>query len=113
MPDEADVRRALEERFGQEAELLSVFVQECQFCQSQAAPHWQFCASCGSRLATALPPVRQRPAARRRPLLPALRPGAAREPLAAGQAGLTRQRPRRDRRDRYDRGALNGRRAAQ
>jgi len=55
MPDEADVRKALEKRFGQEAELLSVFVQECQSCQSQAAPHWQFCASCGSRLATACP----------------------------------------------------------
>jgi rRNA maturation endonuclease Nob1 len=31
------------------------FELECQACQSEAEPHWQFCAHCGTRLATRCP----------------------------------------------------------
>ncbi len=31
------------------------FKLECQACQSEAEPHWQFCAHCGARLATRCP----------------------------------------------------------
>ncbi len=55
MADESEASKALEQRFGHDVEVLSLFVQECQSCQMQAAPHWQFCSQCGSRLATARP----------------------------------------------------------
>lgn len=28
---------------------------ECQTCQSENPQHWQYCAECGTRLATACP----------------------------------------------------------
>jgi predicted amidophosphoribosyltransferase len=31
------------------------FIQECHDCQREIAPHWQFCAHCGTRLATHCP----------------------------------------------------------
>ncbi len=38
-----------------ELERINLFVQECRSCQAEAAPHWQFCSNCGSRLSTACP----------------------------------------------------------
>ncbi len=38
-----------------QVERITLFVQECRTCQSEAAPHWQFCANCGTRLSTACP----------------------------------------------------------
>jgi predicted amidophosphoribosyltransferase len=46
---------------GEEAALLKrrqewyQLVQECQECQRELEPHWQFCAHCGVRLATQCP----------------------------------------------------------
>lgn len=31
------------------------FMHECMDCQKETEPHWQFCAHCGSRLATKCP----------------------------------------------------------
>ena len=31
------------------------FMRECQSCQREAPPYWQFCAHCGTRLATQCP----------------------------------------------------------
>ena len=31
------------------------FIQECYDCQREIEPHWQFCAHCGTRLATHCP----------------------------------------------------------
>ena len=31
------------------------FMRECQSCQREAPPYWQFCAHCGARLATQCP----------------------------------------------------------
>ena len=31
------------------------FIQECHDCQREIEPHWQFCAHCGTRLATHCP----------------------------------------------------------
>jgi hypothetical protein len=30
-------------------------MQECNDCQQEIEPHWQFCAHCGTRLATSCP----------------------------------------------------------
>ena len=31
------------------------FMHECNECQQEIEPHWQFCAHCGIRLATSCP----------------------------------------------------------
>jgi hypothetical protein len=31
------------------------FMAECKDCQKEIEPHWQFCAHCGTRLATQCP----------------------------------------------------------
>ena len=31
------------------------FLAECNACQEDVEPHWQYCAHCGSRLATKCP----------------------------------------------------------
>ena len=31
------------------------FIQECRDCRREIASHWQFCAHCGTRLATHCP----------------------------------------------------------
>ncbi len=36
-------------------EVFHRFIVECQACQTEASPHWQYCAECGSRLATQCP----------------------------------------------------------
>ncbi len=36
-------------------ESFHAFIRECEACQKETAPHWQFCAHCGSRLATECP----------------------------------------------------------
>jgi predicted amidophosphoribosyltransferase len=36
-------------------EAFHQFLQECQECQREIAPHWQVCAHCGTRLATHCP----------------------------------------------------------
>ncbi len=41
--------------YGETLERITLFVQECRSCQADVAPHWQFCAHCGNRLATACP----------------------------------------------------------
>ena len=34
---------------------LHDLMRECQDCQTEVDPHWQFCAHCGTRLATQCP----------------------------------------------------------
>jgi len=34
---------------------VSGLALECEACRREVAPHWQFCAHCGTRLATACP----------------------------------------------------------
>lgn len=46
-PGEARLRELLAEVAG--------LANECEACRADVAPHWQFCAHCGSRLATACP----------------------------------------------------------
>lgn len=36
-------------------EAFHILMQECQECQKDIEPHWQFCAHCGIRLATSCP----------------------------------------------------------
>lgn len=31
------------------------FMDECSACQEEVDPHWQYCAHCGTRLATTCP----------------------------------------------------------
>lgn len=45
----------LEDRLRREWERFRLFVRECRACQEAAPADWQFCASCGQRLATACP----------------------------------------------------------
>lgn len=49
--EQSQVERALltlQEEFHQ-------LIQECRDCRREIAPHWQFCAHCGVRLATHCP----------------------------------------------------------
>jgi hypothetical protein len=39
----------------QQIETFHRFMHECRECQKEIAPHWQFCAHCGTRLATQCP----------------------------------------------------------
>jgi hypothetical protein len=50
-PEQSDVEASLLKR----REELHQLMQECQECQREIAPHWQFCAHCGIRLATQCP----------------------------------------------------------
>ena len=80
-------RQQQSEKHWGEAALLKLheefhqFIQECQECQREIAPHWQVCAHCGVRLAThcpgcgnPLPPVGAQACPRCGLALPPVRP---------------------------------------
>lgn len=48
-------RRPKQEELLTMVERFHQFLRQCQQCQAEAAPHWQYCATCGIRLATACP----------------------------------------------------------
>jgi predicted amidophosphoribosyltransferase len=50
-PPEPDAETTL----AQQHQAFHVLMQECQECQKDIQPHWQFCAHCGIRLATSCP----------------------------------------------------------
>jgi rRNA maturation endonuclease Nob1 len=39
----------------QQIEAFHHFMHDCRACQQEVEPHWQFCAHCGTRLATRCP----------------------------------------------------------
>lgn len=39
----------------QQLEAFHRLLEECKDCQKEIEPHWQFCAHCGTRLATQCP----------------------------------------------------------
>ncbi len=41
--------------FVEKIESFHELVRQCRTCQEEVEPHWQFCASCGVRQATACP----------------------------------------------------------
>ena len=47
--------RQFETKSEQSLQSFERFELECRACQSEAEPHWQFCAPCGARLATKCP----------------------------------------------------------
>jgi len=48
-------RGPTEKEFLERLEVLERFMVECQACQTENPQHWQYCAVCGTRLATACP----------------------------------------------------------
>jgi predicted amidophosphoribosyltransferase len=39
----------------QQRQQFQEFMAECSACQEEVDPHWQFCAYCGTRMATECP----------------------------------------------------------
>lgn len=39
----------------QQRQQFQAFMEECSACQEEVDPHWQYCAHCGTRLATECP----------------------------------------------------------
>lgn len=48
-------RAAPDDELKRAVEAFHRLVVECQACQAEAQPHWQYCAQCGTRLATQCP----------------------------------------------------------
>lgn len=44
-----------EEILLQQRQQFQDFLEECSACQEEVEPHWQYCAHCGTRLATECP----------------------------------------------------------
>lgn len=54
-PNHTTPQNAAEASLLKQQEAFHVLIQECQECQKDIEPHWQFCAHCGIRLATSCP----------------------------------------------------------
>ncbi|MBI4300863.1 MAG: zinc ribbon domain-containing protein [Chloroflexi bacterium] len=54
-PKKTGEEERFEREFARRLDIFRHFVGECQSCQAMVSPHWQFCAACGTRLATQCP----------------------------------------------------------
>lgn len=53
--DDIPVQRPQEAESLRQLEAWHDLLRECRDCQQEVDPHWQFCAHCGTRLATQCP----------------------------------------------------------